>query len=63
MKRLALCLVTAALACADSGPMAPASLPQVSLACDLEVARAANTCPEAGSVTLEILVVSVTPVP
>jgi hypothetical protein len=36
----------------------------VSLGCDLEMVREADICREAtGSVTLEVLVVSVTPVP
>ena len=62
MKRLALCLVTSALACADPGPMGPELPLEASVVCGIELM--AGLCTEAtGSVTLEILVVSVTPVP
>lgn len=62
MKRFALCLVTGALACAKAGPTGPEVPLEASVACAIE--GTADRCPDGtGSITLEVLVVSVTPLP
>ena len=63
MRKVALCLVTLTLGCAGSAPMGPV-LPEASFVCDVASSVAGDICPQAtGSLSLEVVVVTITPVP